>query len=72
MSLHELYNRAVSTAILLLCTVYWTVLIPLFEVLFCIFAVRITPFLGVILTRQYLGSFSLLKKISLNSFSELK
>ena len=29
MSLHYLYNRAVSTAILLLCTVYWTFLLCL-------------------------------------------
>ena len=29
MSLHQLYNRAVSTAILLLCTVYWTFLLCL-------------------------------------------
>ena len=29
MSLHQLYNHAVSTAILLLCTVYWTFLLCL-------------------------------------------
>ena len=29
MSLHQLYNRAVSTAILLLCIVYWTFLLCL-------------------------------------------
>ena len=48
MSLHYLYNGAISTAILLLCTIYWTFLLCLlfcfpfllYESRFCIFSLN--------------------------------